>query len=56
MPLQETVREFEHELEKGERLKKNELIDTFYEVDQRFNEENVEVTAETTTKEYEENV
>ena len=24
MPLQETVGEFEHELEKGERLKKNE--------------------------------
>ena len=24
MPLQETVEEFEHELEKGERLKKNE--------------------------------
>ena len=30
MPLQETVGEFEHKLEKGETLKKSELIDVFY--------------------------
>ena len=29
MPLQEIVGEFEYKLEKGERLKKNELIDIF---------------------------
>ena len=50
MPLQETVGEFEHELEKGERLKKSELIDIFYEVEQRFNKESAEVTVEATTK------
>ena len=56
MPLQETVGEFEHELEKGEILKKNELKDIFYEVEQRFNEESAAVSVETTTEEYEENV
>ena len=56
MPLQETVGEFEHELEKGEILKKNELKDIFYEVKQRFNEESAAVTVETTTEKYEENV
>ena len=35
---------------KGERLKKSELIDIFYEVEQRFNEESAEVTVEATTK------
>ena len=56
MPLQETVGEFEHKLEKGETLKKSELIDVFYEVQQRFNEESAEVNVEATTEEYEENV
>ena len=56
MPLQETIGEFEYELEKGERLKKNKLIDIFYEVEQRFNEGNAEVIVETTTEEYEEYV
>ena len=56
MPLQETVGEFENELEKGETLKKSELIDVFYEVQQRFNEESAEVNVEVTTEEYEENV
>ena len=50
MPLQETVGEFEHKLEKGERLKKSESTDIFYEVEQRFNEESAEVTVEATTK------
>ena len=56
MSLQGTVGEFEHELEKGERLKRNELIYIFNEVKQRFNEESAGVAVETTTKEYEENV
>ena len=56
MLLQETVGEFENELEKGETLKKSELIDVFYEVQQRFNEESAEVNVEATTEEYEENV
>ena len=56
MSLQGTVGKFEHELEKGERLKRNELIDIFYEVEQRFNEESAEVNVETTIEEYEENV
>ena len=56
MPLQETVGEFGHELEKGETLKKSELIDVFYEVQQRFNEKSAEVNVEATTEEYEENV
>ena len=56
MSLQGTVGEFEHELEKGERLKRNELIYIITEVKQRFNEESAEVTVETTTEEQEENV
>ena len=48
--LQETVGEFELELEKGERLKKNQLIDIFYEVEQRFSKESAEVAVEATTK------
>ena len=56
MPLQEIIGEFEHKLEKGERLKKNGLIDIFYEVEQRYNEESAAVTIEKTTEEYKENV
>ena len=56
MPLQEIIGEFEHKLEKGERLKKNGLIDSFYEVEQRYNEESAAVTIEKTTEEYKENV
>ena len=54
--LQETVGEFELELEKGEKLKKNQLIAIFYEVEQRFSKENAEVTVEATTEDYEEKV
>ena len=56
IPLQEIIGEFEHKLEKGERLKKNGLIDIFYEVEQRYNEESAAVTIEKTTEEYKENV
>ena len=54
MQLQGTVGEFEHEIEKG--FNRNELVSIFYEVEQRFNEESAEVTVETPTEEYEENV
>ena len=49
MQLQGTVREFEHEIEKG--FNRNVLIGIFFEVEQRFNEESAEVTVETSTEE-----
>ena len=48
--------EFKHKLEKSGRLKKNRLVDIFYEVEQRFDKKSAEVTVETITKEYEEKV
>ena len=51
MPSEETVKDIEQDLKKGEKLKKPELIDIFYDTERRLEQQLAEVEVEETDSE-----
>ena len=51
MPSEETVKDIEQDFKKGEKLKKTELIDIFYDTERRLEQQLAEVEVEETDSE-----